>query len=369
VLAQPPVWRDQSKKALKDGIPVPIRPDDSLVPPSQRRLLTTDSTFEKLHEILSQNPAGVLVMRDELTGWLAGLDREGREGERGFFLQAWSGDASYTVDRIGRGSIYVLAVCVSLLGNIQPARLRWYLADALRGGANDDGLFQRFQIMVWPDAPKTWTRIDRLPNAPALATAERVYSRLANLLADDPIRLRFGADSQEFFFEWLAALEMRVRGDSGLAPAMIGHLSKYRSLMPSLAALFELADMVANDEFLGDEVLVGIDHAHQAVAFCRYLESHANRVYSCLISLECRAAIELARHISNGELQEKFTTRDIYLKGWSGLDSPEKARNALAVLEDAGWVRRGENPPSPVGGRPSDTWIVNPKARSKRKAR
>ncbi len=36
-----------------------------------------------------------------------------------------------------------------------------------------------------------------------------------------------------------------MRGVGELHPAMIAHLSKYRSLMPSLAALFELADKAA----------------------------------------------------------------------------------------------------------------------------
>lgn len=98
---------------------------------------------------------------------------------------------------------------------------------------------------------------------------------------------------------------------------MIGHLSKYRSLMPSLAALFEIADRVADDGHLDDEVSVNVDHASQAVAFCAYLESHARRVYSCMVSPESRAAHELARHISNGDLQATFTTREIYLKGWA----------------------------------------------------
>ena len=84
------------------------------------------------------------------------MDRVGREGERGFYLQAWNGDAGYTVDRIGRGSIYVPAVCVSLFGNIQPARLRWYLSQTLEGGPADDGPFQRFQLLVWPDPPREW---------------------------------------------------------------------------------------------------------------------------------------------------------------------------------------------------------------------
>jgi hypothetical protein len=358
------VWREQCKQAMKKGEPIPIQPDDSLVPPAERRLVTTDSTFEKLHEILSQNPAGVLVVRDELTGWLAGLDREGREGERGFFLQAWSGDVGYTMDRIGRGSIYVPAVCVSLLGNIQPARLRWYLGDVLRGGANDDGLFQRFQVMVWPAPPKCWTLVERAPNAYAIAAVERVFSRLANLPADDPVELRFGPDAQEIFFKWWTDLESRIRGDSGLSPALIGHLAKYRSLVPSLAALFEMADRVANNKHLHDVVQVDVDHTSQAVSFCNYLESHAQRVFSCVDSPECRAARELGRHIERGDLLETFSTRSVYLKGWSGLDAPEKVRGALAVLDDAGWVRRSQLLQAQIVGRPSEVWVVNPKLRT-----
>lgn len=354
------VWQQQYKHAVKKASGAPPQPDDSLVRPVQRRLVTTDSTFEKLHELLSENPAGVLVIRDELSGWLAGLDREGREGERGFFLQAWSGDMSYTIDRIGRGSIHVPAVCISLLGNIQPTRLRWYLSDSLRGGANDDGLFQRFQVSVWPDPQPQWTRVDRSPNARAIASADQVYSTLANLPFDDPVHLRFATDAQEMFFSWWADLEKKVRGDSGMAPAMIGHLSKYRSLMPTLAALFEMADRVADDESL-DGTDVTLNHAQQAVEFCSYLESHAHRLYSCLISPERRAAGELARHIRRGDLPEIFTTRGVYLNGWSALDTPERVRGALSVLEDAAWLRRGEFQQSPLGGRPSETWFVNPK--------
>jgi hypothetical protein len=47
--------------------------------------------------------------------------------------------------------------------------LNWYLSDALGGGPGDDGLFQRFQIIVWPDPPLKWTLVDRAPNGAALA--------------------------------------------------------------------------------------------------------------------------------------------------------------------------------------------------------
>ena len=58
---------------------------------------------------MNENPAGILVIRDELTGWLSQSDRAGRECERAFCLQAWNGDTGHTIDRIGRGTIHVPA--------------------------------------------------------------------------------------------------------------------------------------------------------------------------------------------------------------------------------------------------------------------
>src|ERR1019366_7709065 len=160
-------WKEEYKRAIKKGGSAPL--DDNASgeeeKPPQRRLVTTDATYEKLHEIMQDNPAGVLVVRDELTGWLADLEKRGRESERSFYLQAWNGDSPFTIDRIGRGSIHVPAACVSVLGNIQPARLRSYLCDAVFDGPGNDGLFQRFQILVWPDSSPTWTLIDRPPNS------------------------------------------------------------------------------------------------------------------------------------------------------------------------------------------------------------
>ncbi len=54
---------------------------------------------------------------------------------------------------------------MSLLGGIQPAKLRAHMADAISGGPGDDGLLQRFQLMIWPDTGKAKFRyVDRAPN-------------------------------------------------------------------------------------------------------------------------------------------------------------------------------------------------------------
>jgi putative DNA primase/helicase len=83
---------------------------------TERRYLTNDPTVEKLGELLRQNPRGLLVSRDELAGWLKTLEKTGREGDREFYLEAWNGDGSYTFDRIGRGTLHIPAVTVSIVG-------------------------------------------------------------------------------------------------------------------------------------------------------------------------------------------------------------------------------------------------------------
>jgi uncharacterized protein DUF3987 len=324
-------------------------------------LLIGDATFEKLHEILSENPAGVLSVRDELISLLGEMEKPGRESERSFYLQAWNGDGGFFVDRIGRGTVHVPHVCLSLIGNIQPARLRNYLRDTLTGGPSDDGLIQRFQILVWPDVDATWRNIDREPNHAAILAVENIFTTLANLSADVPIQLRFCPEAQQLFDAWRAELEAKVRGECNLHAALIAHLSKYRSLLPSLAGLFELADLAAEGRDLGGEVSISLDHTRQAAAFCDYLEDHARRVYGCMVSPEMASARELARHLSAGDLPDTFTTRDVYRHGWSGLSQPEQARKALELLNDLAWVRQLDSLPSVTGGRPTETWQTNPR--------
>jgi putative DNA primase/helicase len=352
-------WRDQYKAACKTkrgsgsgaGSWTEVEPSA----PSPRRIIVNDATFEALHEILRENPAGVLVVRDELTGWWSQLDRQGREGERAFYLQAWNGDTAQTIDRIGRGSINVPNCCVSMLGGIQPARLRSYLIDAVTDGPMNDGLIQRFQVLVWPDTPKGWRYVDRPANSTAENAVRSVFDRLVKLDVENPLRLRFSDDAQSLFVVWLSELESRVRGNE-LHAALVSHLSKYRSLMPTLAALFELADAGTSE--------VSLEHAKQAAAWCAYLESHARRIYSCVVTPQIRAARDLAEKIKTRKIGAEgiFSCRDVYLKGWSGLDAPESVKRAVEVLQDAGWVREI---PSDVGtpGRPSNRYAVNPAVR------
>ena len=67
------------------------------------------------------------------------------------------------------------------------------------------------------------------------------------------------------------------------------------------------------------------------------LESHARRVYSCVVTPQLRAARELADKMKRRNVGADgfFSCRDVYLKGWSGLDTPEAVKLAAEVLQDA----------------------------------
>jgi Protein of unknown function (DUF3987) len=92
--------------------------------PVRRRYVVNDTTVEKLGLILAANPNGVLIFRDELTGFLRAMDRDGHEQDRAFYLESWNGCGRFTVDRVGRGTLDIEACCVSMLGGVQPGRYR-----------------------------------------------------------------------------------------------------------------------------------------------------------------------------------------------------------------------------------------------------
>lgn len=330
--------------------------------PTERRYIVNDATVEKLGELLNQNPRGLLHVRDELTGWFASLERQGHEGDRAFFLEAWNGDSPYTYDRIGRGTLKIRSACVSMLGGIQPGPLSQYLRGAFQGGRGADGLIQRFQLLVYPDRLSTWEPVERSPDADALAKVQGVFRRLDALdpktggtIATPERSLRFDPDAQRFFDRWHRDLQNRLR--SGVEdPVIEAHLAKYPSLLPSLALLFHLVD-----DLDAIRKPVSQESAERASAWCDLLEAHARRVYQVVTKGQMNAARALLRKLRDGSVKEPFGARDIYRQGWTGLEDREVVEAALAVLVEYGWLAGPMV--SETGGRPRGEYRAHPSLR------
>lgn len=318
-----------------------------------------DSTYEAVSDMLVESPNGFLQYRDELAGWWASLSREGQENARSFWLESWNGDSDYYIDRIGRGRMYVPSNTISVLGATQPGKLRSYLQGAIRGDSSDDGMVQRHQMLVWPDASSEWKQVDAWPDNHAKADVLEVFRRLDRLDpiaigaiqedGDDLPYLRFTPEAQVVFDEWLGQLERQLRSDRD--PAHLeSHFSKYRSLIPSLALIFHLIDE--------GQGAVGITAISRAIQWDDYLASHARRAYGGSHGATIDAAKKLLKRIADGELKDGFSIRNVYISHQAGLATKEEAQEAVDVLEDFGWLRSVK---IKTDGRPSITCQLHPK--------
>lgn len=318
-------------------------------PPSEPRIVVNDATVEKLGELLNSNPRGLVQFRDELAGWLANLDREGRESDRAFWLECWNGNGAYTADRIGRGTVRIEACAVSILGGMQPGKLAEYVRGAIRGGFSDDGLIQRFQLAVYPDLPANWSYSDRRADPAPEARAWATFQRLRALDPDtigaertdgiDVPFLRFDDEAQGLLIEWTTALMHRLR--AGEEPAwMESHLSKYRALAGRLALVLHLAD--------GGTGPINADTLATALDWCDYLEGHARRIYAPAMDNGLSAAHLILK--KRAELGDTFTLRDIQRRCWAGLSDRDTIAEGLELLREH---RHLAESVEPTGGRPS----------------
>jgi putative DNA primase/helicase len=337
--------------------------------PTLKRYIVNDTNVASLGEVLRQNPNGVLVFRDEIVSLLDDLDREENASDRGFYLTGWNGDSAYTFDRIGRGlNLHIEGVCVSLLGSAQPGRIAEYLATAIRGGRGDDGLIQRFSLLVWPDISPVWTNVDRPPDKTARNAAFAVFNDFDALdwraIGAQRDRgqggdeegvpyLRFGIDAYDGFLEWRTALELRLRSGE-MHPALESHLAKYRKLVPGLALICHLAD--------GGKGPVAVDSVRRAIAWADYLETHARRAYSSGPTAAVATAKAIIAKIQSGALKPEFSAKDVWRPGWSKLNDRETVMTGLTMLVDFDWLdlRKAE-----TRGRSALVYYINPKVLKK----
>ncbi|MGO9607077.1 MAG: DUF3987 domain-containing protein [Candidatus Binataceae bacterium] len=324
-------------------------------------------TVEKLGETLNQNPSGVLLFRDEIAGFLATMERAGHENDRAFYLEGWNGLGGYTYYRIIRGTLRIEAACVSILGAITPDPLSAYLREAFDGSC-DDGFIQRFQVSVYPDPPPSWRNVDRNPNGEARRRAFEIFQRIVEVgsvsfVGGSPGQpepeiptLQFNDEAQGFFDGWREHLERRIR-DPDEHPIVIAHLSKFRSLMPSLALIFHRCDTLQNRTLAP----VSLDAAKRAAAWCDYLEPHARGIYHSVTARVDTAVRLLGEKVRARKLPNPFTARDVYRAEWTGLSDTTDVARALEVPEGLAWVAGEQQNPSANGGRSTTRYHVNPK--------
>ncbi len=83
-------WKSDAKTAIAEGDEPPLKPkeSDAGAPPIRGRVRITDTTTEKAAELMSDGWRGLLLSRDELSGWLGSMDWYSGGGDRPFWLDS-----------------------------------------------------------------------------------------------------------------------------------------------------------------------------------------------------------------------------------------------------------------------------------------
>lgn len=360
--AREEVRKKDVKKAIEASNSYTISPkyqiENAPKMPIRKRYKTEDSTTEKLGELLIDNPQGLLIFRDELAGWLSSFNKPGRENDRQFFLESWSGNQDFDVDRIGRGSLHIPALCLSIFGSIQPGPLSQYIRSAVKGGIGDDGFIQRFQIMVWPDAQPDWELVNGISIPELEIPIYQIFDCLDSLTfdpADQPIILDFSSEAQKLFDCWQESYEKRLRAGN-LPPHMEAHLTKYKKLLPAICLILEHLKEAINDVH---PTTITAKTLEAAINWLDYFESHACRIYGSSANAIQKTANELIERLRAGEIKEPFTVRDVYYgRHWSGLANTEQVEEVLEYLEEKHYL---VSKSVKTDGRPKQMFWVNPK--------
>jgi uncharacterized protein DUF3987 len=139
-----------------------------------------------------------------------------------------------------------------------------------------------------------------------------------------------------------------------MAPALEAHLAKYRKLVPALALINHLVDNGQNE--------ISQTAMRKALAFSKYLESHARRLYGATNEPERAAAQAILTKIHEGELHDGFTAREVHQRDWSCLTVRDQVQAGLNLLVELHYLAASSAAPSELGGRPTTVYSVNPRS-------
>ncbi|MBM3612850.1 MAG: DUF3987 domain-containing protein, partial [Alphaproteobacteria bacterium] len=355
-------WEQDVAEAVRRGLAPPTEPEGAQEPepPARRRIFSTDPTIEKAGRLSAENPRGMLLLRDELAGWIGGMDRygSGNGADRAFWLQAYGG-RPWVPDRVkdGAAGVTVAHLAWAILGGIQPDR-----AASLMLAGDDDGLAARF-LYAWPAARKP-TRPSKPPPAGRLTDA---LQRIEALPGEppEPVVLPFTPAAAAMMQDWREEAA-RIEGEaSGLLLSWIGKLPGFAL---RLAVVSAHLDWLARPDGTPPPSAVDADAVARA---CGFLSDYALPMARRLFGEAALPEAERdARRLARWYLRQRPRPTALNAKALRrmahgpGIGNSSRIEAALTELEAGGWCRPAPARAGDQAGRPRKDWAMHPALRS-----
>lgn len=325
-------------------------------PPPCPRVACSDTTLEALALLLSENPNGLLVARDELSGWFGSFNqyRQGAGGDEGHWLSLWNGGA-LTVDRKSGDSktIHVRRACASITGTIQPGTLR----RALGTEHLEDGMAARFLMAMPPSKPKEWT--EGGIGAPLRERVKETFEALHELPESDelgePVRVSLSPDALKVWIDFFHAHDAEAQPLTGPLRSAFAKLEAYAA---RLALIVHTVRSVSVHSPPADPLVLDPDSMRAGITLARWFGHEARRVYALLGVGDPAQADRKNLLDTVSKHGGRITANDLRRFSWRFKNDPEGAEAALASLVRDGfgtWDHRGGD----RRGRPSSVFVLS----------
>lgn len=325
-------------------------------PPVEMRFWCSDPTVEALADRLSGAPRGLLLARDELSGWFGSFNqyKAGQGGDVAHYLEMHRG-GNLLVDRKtgDKTTIHVPSAALCIAGGIQPDTLRRCMSVEFF----ENGLAARFLLTMPPRRAKKWSESDIAP-----ATLDEQARLLNSLLEFQPSQDSFGEPTPALITltgsakaAWIDFYNKHASEQAGLEGELAAAWSKLEGYAARFALVIHCARQACGEDV--DPWTCDDASMKSGIALASWFGGEAKRVYSVLAERsedrEQRRLIELLEaRGGSSTIRELCRSSRLYpdSRAWAA---------ALQQLESSG-VGRWEFPtPSPAGGHPTKVFVLN----------
>jgi hypothetical protein len=353
------VWKAEVKQAISAGHQPPDQPVGATEPemPFRPRLRVADATIEKMGLLCASLPRGLLLVRDELAGWLGAFDKYGGGGsDRAFAIEMYGGQ-SYVVDRVkNHEPIMIRHLSVGVLGGVQPDKI------ALVTDGPDDGLAARL-LWAWPDNSPEFNlsrgTLDDMAHRDAFLRLTELQMGSDAYGKPEPVRLPLTREAEDALEEFGRDTLKRSHEAAGI---MAGALGKARGHAMRLATVLEFLwwSMTRSEP---EPRAISVDAIDGAAGLLDsyYLPMTARVLGDAAIPKAERKAMLLARYIRTNGLRE-FNARDLRREIGGSIRAAADMDEACAGLVEANIIKPKFTRAGPNPGRSAKRFDVNPAA-------
>jgi hypothetical protein len=299
--------------------------------------IINDATYEAACVKAELYPNGIMLVRDEFAGWLESIDRPDKSQERAFYLEGYS-VTDYEQIRIGRDKVTIKDLTISILGGTQPTKLLKLLRSRANG-TNNDGLFERFQLAVFPNT-RVSEYVDMKPDLELAEGINRIFRIISTISTpDEPKVFSFDEQAQNTWNQWASKFKQVENQSTEEEQAVMG---KYPALCAKLALIMHLVKEAEQHQELSEflpSYKVTEESLNMATRWVKLLWSHNKRIqhFGSYYSQEDKAELLIKRlaMVKN----EPFSLRDVYRGAMEGLKKAHEVRSAANELIERGYLQ------------------------------